>query len=61
MSGFERKVLRNKIKAELKKNGMKRTMPLSKYRFKTPEEIKAEYAEKLTEHMLETAKQSENK
>lgn len=58
MSGIERKILRNKLKAELKKNKQKRTMPLSKYRFKTQDELKAEYAEKLTEQMLETAKQS---
>lgn len=58
MSGFARKVQRNKIKNELKKMGMKRTQPLSKYRFKTQEELNEERAAKLTEQMLATAKES---
>lgn len=59
MSGFARKVLRNQIKEEIKKSGVKRTMPLSKYRFKTAEEIQKEYAERLTEHIIQTAKESD--
>ena len=57
MSGFARQLERNKMKAQLKKEGIKRTMPLSKYRFKTSAEIQKEVAEKITEQMIETAKQ----
>ena len=39
MSGFARKVERNKIKNAIKKQGEKRTLPLSKYRSKTKEEM----------------------
>ena len=35
MSGIARKIERNKLKAQIKKDGMKRNQPLSKYRFKT--------------------------
>jgi hypothetical protein len=60
MSGFVRKVQRNKLKSEMKKNGMKRTMPLSKYRFKTEEEIREEQAARITEQMIKTAKEAED-
>ena len=39
MSGFARKVERNRLKAQIKKDGMKKTQPLSKYRFKTQKEL----------------------
>ena len=40
---------------------MKRNQPLSKYRFKTQKEIQEEYAARLTEQMIQTAKEAENK
>ena len=61
MSGFARKVERKKIKNAIKKQGEKRTLPLSKYRFKTQKEIQEEYAARLTEQMIQTAKEAENK
>ncbi len=61
MSGIARKIERNKLKDALKKNKQKRTQPLSKYRFKTEEEKRAELAEQLTDHMLQTAKEAEHK
>lgn len=61
MSGFTRKVERNRLKAQIKKDGMKRTQPLSKYRFKTQKELQEEYAARLTEQMIQTAKEAENK
>ena len=56
MSGIARKIERNKLKAQMKKN-----QPLSKYRFKTQKEIQEEYAARLTEQMIQTAKEAENK
>ena len=61
MSGFDRKVERNKLRTQIKKDRMKRDQPLSKYRFKTQKELQEEYAAKLTEQMIQTAKESENK
>ena len=46
---------------KIKKDGMKRTQPLSKYRFKTQKELQEEYAARLTEQMIQTAKEAENK
>lgn len=60
MGSFERKLLRNKMKQAIKAKGEKRVAPLSKYRFKTKEEMQKEYAEKLTEQMLQQAKNSTN-
>ena len=57
MSGFKRKLLREKMKKAIKSKGEKQVAPLSKYRFKTKEEM---YAEKLTEQMLQQAKNSMN-
>ena len=59
MGSLARKVQRNQLKQALEKEGIKRTMPLSKYRFKTKEEKTKERAEKLTEQMLEAAKEAE--
>ena len=58
MSGFARKLERNKLKAEIKRSGQKRQFPLSKYRFKTQEELQQEYATRLTEQMIKQAKES---
>ena len=58
MSGFARKVERNKIKKLLEKNKVKRVYPLSKYRFKTDKEIQEEQAKQLTEQMIRTAYES---
>lgn len=60
MSSLERKILRNKIKQELKRTGQKRTLPLSKYRFKTDKELQEEYAARLTEQMIKEGKESMN-
>ena len=54
MSGFERKVRRNQIKAALKKQGQKRTLPLSQYRFKTKEEMLEEQSNRLVEEMAKS-------
>lgn len=58
MSNFARKIQRNKIKNALKNSKQKRTMPLSKYRFKTDEEMQKEAAEMMTEQMLQNMKNS---
>lgn len=54
MSGFARKVKRNKIKSAIKKQGEKRTLPLSKYRFKTKEEMLEEQSNRLVEEMAKS-------
>ena len=54
MSGFARKVERNKIKSAIKKQGEKRTLPLSKYRFKTKEEMLEEQSNRLVEEMAKS-------
>lgn len=54
MSGFARKVGRNKIKSAIKKQGEKRTLPLSKYRFKTKEEMLEEQSNRLVEEMAKS-------
>lgn len=59
MGSLARKIQRNQIKKALEKEGVKRKMPLSQYRFKTKDEITKERAEKLTEQMLKTAQESE--
>lgn len=56
MSGFARKIQRNKIKQAIKKQGGKRTAPLSKYRFKTKEELLKEQSDKIVEQMIENVK-----
>ena len=54
MSGFARKVERNKIQNAIKKQGEKRTLPLSKYRFKTKEEMLEEQSNRLVEEMAKS-------
>lgn len=54
MSGFARKVKRNQIKEALKKQGDKRELPLSKYRFKTQDEILKEQTDKIVESMTKS-------
>ena len=54
MSGFARKVERNKIKSAIKKQGEKGTLPLSKYRFKTKEEMLEEQSNRLVEEMAKS-------
>ena len=54
MSGFARKVERNKIKSAIKKQGEKRTLPLNKYRFKTKEEMLEEQSNRLVEEMAKS-------
>lgn len=54
MSGFARKVKRNQMKAALKKQGEKRVLPLSKYRFKTKEEMLKEQTDKMVESMAKS-------
>ena len=56
MSGFARKIQRNKIKQAIKKQGEKRKTPLSKYRFKTKDEILKEQSDKIVEQMMENTK-----
>lgn len=60
MGSFERKLNRNKLKSALKANKQKRTKPLSEYRFLTDEERQNAIAEKMTEQMMQTAKESMN-
>ena len=54
MSGIARKIERNKLKAQIKKDGMKRNQPLSKYRFKTKEEMLEEQSNRLVEEMAKS-------
>lgn len=54
MSNFERKVKRNQIKAALKRQGEKRRLPLSQYRFKTKEEMLEEQSNRLVEEMAKS-------
>lgn len=54
MSGLARKVKRNQIKEALKKQGDKRALPLSKYRFKTKEEMLKEQSNRLVEEMAKS-------
>lgn len=56
MSGFARKIQRNKIKQAIKKQREKRKAPLSKYRFKTKDEILKEQSDKIVEQMMENTK-----
>ena len=54
MSGFARKVKRNQIKEALKKQGDKREFTLSKYRYKTQDEILKEQTDKIVESMAKS-------
>lgn len=56
MSGIARKIQRNRIKQALKKQGEKRTTPLSKYRFKTKDEMLKEQSDKIVEQMIKDVK-----
>lgn len=56
MSGIARKIQRNKMKQTLKKQGEKRTAPLSKYRFKTKDEMLKEQSDKIVEEMAKNIK-----
>lgn len=56
MSGIERKIQRNKMKNAIKSQGMKRKMPLSKYRFKTKEEMLKEQSNAIVEQMAKSMK-----
>ena len=56
MSGIARKIQRNKMKQTLKKQGEKRTAPLSKYRFKTKDEMLKEQSDKIVEEMAKKYK-----
>lgn len=56
MSGFTRKIQRNRIKQAIQRQGGKRTSPLSKYRFKTREEMLKEQSDKIVEQMAENIK-----
>lgn len=56
MGGFARKIQRNKIKQAIKKQGEKRKAPLSKYRFKTKDEILKEQSDKIVEQMMNNTK-----
>lgn len=56
MSGFTRKIQRNRIKQAIQRQGGKRTSPLSKYRFKTREEMLKEQSDKIVEQMTENIK-----
>ena len=56
MSGIARKIQRNKMKQTLKKQGEKRTAPLSKYRFKTKDEMLKEQSDKIVEQMIKDVK-----
>ena len=56
MSGIARKIQRNRIKQALKKQGEKRTDPLSKYRFKTKDEMLKEQSDKIVEQMIKDVK-----
>lgn len=56
MSGFARKLKRNQIKQAIKKQGNKKIAPLSKYRFKTKEELLKEQSDKIVEQMIENVK-----
>lgn len=51
MSGFARKIQRNKMKNAIKAQGVKRTAPLSQYRFKTQEEMLKEQSNMIVEQM----------
>ena len=54
MSGFARKVERKKIKNDIKKQGEKRTLAFSTYRFKTKEEMLEEQSNRLVEEMAKS-------
>lgn len=54
MSGLARKVKRNQLKAALKKQGEKRKLPLSQYRFKTEEEKLKEQTDRIVESMAQS-------
>ena len=56
MRGFARKIQRNRTKQALKKQGEKRTAPLSKYRFKTKDEMLKEQSDKIVEQMIKDVK-----
>lgn len=56
MSGIARKIQRNRIKQTLKKQGEKRTTPLSKYRLKTKDEMLKEQSDKIVEQMIKDVK-----
>lgn len=56
MSGIARKIQRNRMKQALKKQGEKRTAPLSKYRFKTKDEMLKEQSDKIVEEMAKKYK-----
>lgn len=56
MSGIARKIQRNRIKQALKKQGEKRTTPLSKYRLKTKDEMLKEQSDKIVEQMIKDVK-----
>ena len=56
MSEIARKIQRNKMKQTLKKQGEKRTAPLSKYRFKTKDEMLKEQSDKIVEQMIKDVK-----
>lgn len=56
MSGIARKIQRNKMKKAIKAQGVKRTAPLSQYRFKTKEEMLEEQSNAIVEQMAKSMK-----
>lgn len=52
MGNLSRKINRNRIKKALKTQGVNKEFPLSKYRFKTRDEILKEQANKIVDNMI---------
>jgi len=61
VSGIERKVKRNQLKKAFEKQGMKRIQPLSKYRFKTQDEMLEEQSNRIVEEMAKSVMRKPSK
>ena len=61
MSGIERKVKRNQLKKAFEKQGMKRIQHLSKYRFKTQDEMLEEQSNRIVEEMAKSVMRKPSK